>query len=169
LAARAAVDLRDCGWSKEAEAIAEVLSELPTGLADGNRPEYMARQFDAIQAGAERIRTILTACLASSSDQAGKSDDAIVAQSPAATVEASKGVAPRNAFFVERYNTDGGTYHKPAKIREEWNAKPIAERTAICPDVPGNVSVATVEKAVHGRRKLTAKQARKPAQNRAET
>ncbi len=68
-AARAAVDLRDCGWTKEAEAIGEVLSGLPTGPVDGRNPENMARQFDAIQAGAERVKTILTACLAGPKDQ----------------------------------------------------------------------------------------------------
>jgi hypothetical protein len=62
-AARAAVDLRDGGWIKEAEAIGEVLSGLPTGLVDGRQPEIMAGQSDAIRAGAERIRTILAICL----------------------------------------------------------------------------------------------------------
>jgi hypothetical protein len=58
-AARVAVDLRDCGWSKEAETIAGVLSGLPTGPLDGRQPEIMARQFDAIHAGAKRIKKIL--------------------------------------------------------------------------------------------------------------
>jgi hypothetical protein len=58
---RAAVDLRDCGWIKESEAIGEVLSELPTGLLDGSQ---MDRRRDTIRAGAERIRTILAICLA---------------------------------------------------------------------------------------------------------
>ena len=76
-AARAAVDLRDCGWIKEAAAIGEALSGLPTGPVDGNRPENMARQFDTIREGAERIRTILTACLAGGPNpEGGKSDDA---------------------------------------------------------------------------------------------
>jgi len=82
-AARAAVDLRDCGWTKEAEAIGEVLSGLPTGLVDGNQPENMARRFDAIRAGADRLKTILTTCLAGPKDKGsddpadngGKGDD----------------------------------------------------------------------------------------------
>ena len=77
LASRAAVDLWDCGWKKEAEAIGEVLSELPTGPVDGRHPEIMDRQYDAIRAGAERIRTILAACLAGSTppaDQANESE-----------------------------------------------------------------------------------------------
>lgn len=60
---QAEVDLRDCGWTKEAEAIDEVLSGLPTGPVDGMKPDNMDRQFDTIRAGAERIKTILTACL----------------------------------------------------------------------------------------------------------
>ena len=62
-AEQAANDLQDCGWTKEAEAIAEVLSDLPTGPVDGNQPEILARQLDAIRAGAERIKAILTTCL----------------------------------------------------------------------------------------------------------
>ena len=63
-AARAAADLRDCGWIKEAEKIAEALSGLPTGPVDGNRPENMARQFGAIREVGERVRAILAKCLA---------------------------------------------------------------------------------------------------------
>lgn len=77
IAAEAAVWLRDVGWITEAKAIEEVLSGLPTGPVDGNQPENMARQFDAIRTGAERIWTILAACLAGGpSPQGGKSDDA---------------------------------------------------------------------------------------------
>ena len=62
-AEQAARDLCDCGWTKEAETIAEVLRDLPTGPVDGNQPETLERQLDAIRAGAERIKAILTTCL----------------------------------------------------------------------------------------------------------
>ena len=65
--------MRDCGWIKEAEAIDEALSWLPTGPLDGNQPENLARQFDAIRAVAERIKTILTVCL---SGMVGEGNDA---------------------------------------------------------------------------------------------
>lgn len=64
VAIQAAVWLRKAGWATEADEIELVLSELPTGPVDGNQPEILSAQFDAIQAGAERIKTILTACLA---------------------------------------------------------------------------------------------------------
>ena len=77
LSALAAADLWDCGWIKEAEAIAEVLSGLPTGPIQDHQPKLMDEQLDRCRKGAERIRTILAACLAGSTppaDQANESE-----------------------------------------------------------------------------------------------
>jgi hypothetical protein len=63
--------LYDCGWTKEAEAITEVLSGLPTEPVDGTQPEIMAGQLDKIRTGAERIKAILTACLEEQAPDAG--------------------------------------------------------------------------------------------------
>ncbi len=78
LSAQAAADLRDCGWIKEAEAIDEVLRGLPTGPIQDHQPKLMDQQFDTCRKGAERIGTILAACLAGSTppaDQANGSEE----------------------------------------------------------------------------------------------
>ena len=67
--AQAAVWLRKGEWITEADAIDAVLSELPTGPVDGRNPENMARHSDAIRAGAEQVKKVLTTCLAGSKDQ----------------------------------------------------------------------------------------------------
>lgn len=74
-AKRASKDLADCGWSKEAGAIDEVLSRLPTEPVDGNQPDILARQLEAIHAGAERIRAVLVACLADNANPASDRQD----------------------------------------------------------------------------------------------
>jgi hypothetical protein len=72
LSAQSAADLRDCGWIKEAEAIDEVLRGIPTGPIQYHQPKLMAEQLDRCRKGAERIRTILAACLAGSTPPAVK-------------------------------------------------------------------------------------------------
>jgi hypothetical protein len=65
-----------------------------------------------------------------------------------------KGVAPRNAKFLEWYDAiDTDTYHRPAKIRNKWRSMKPEEREAICPDKPGIVSVAAVRKGIERARK----------------
>lgn len=92
-AARAARELYDCGWTKEAEAITEVLSGLPTGPVDGKQPDVLERQLDAIREAAERIRTILTTCLAGANVQESTADDAN-------TVLSGKGVSLLDAALI---------------------------------------------------------------------
>ena len=90
-AAEAARDLRDCGWIKEAEVIAEVLSRLPTGPVDGKQPEILDRQLDAIRTGAEWIRAILTTCLKEQPPAAPAPES----QPPADAVRAGTKAPPR--------------------------------------------------------------------------
>jgi hypothetical protein len=60
-----------------------------------------------------------------------------------------KGVAPRNAWFKRQYQTHGtDTFHKPAKIAATWHEKAVSERAEICPDAPGRVTKAAVDKAI---------------------
>jgi hypothetical protein len=55
------------------------------------------------------------------------------------------GVAPRNNWFLERYEESGSeTYHKPKAIQLAWKALSKEERTAICPDFSGDVTRDTV-------------------------
>ena len=50
---------------------------------------------------------------------------------------ALKGMAPRNAKFLEWYGTCGSdTYHSHAKIRDKWNGLSLQEREKICPGGP---------------------------------
>lgn len=62
-ATMAANDLRDCGWTKEAEKIVEVLNGLPTGPIDGNQPEILKHQRESIRTAAERVKKVLEACI----------------------------------------------------------------------------------------------------------
>ena len=66
--AQAAVLLRNVGRTLEADQINEVLSKIPTGPIDSIDADNMARQFDAIRVGAERIKRLLTACLTGSAE-----------------------------------------------------------------------------------------------------
>jgi hypothetical protein len=75
LSAQAAADLRDCRWIKEAEAIDEVLRGLPTGPIQDHQSKLMDEQLDRCRKGAERIRTILAACLAGSTPPADQANE----------------------------------------------------------------------------------------------
>jgi hypothetical protein len=55
--------LRDVRWDTEADAIDDVLNNLPTEPVDGNQPEILKRSLHSIRAAAERIKAILTDCL----------------------------------------------------------------------------------------------------------
>ncbi|MGA2032823.1 MAG: hypothetical protein ABSG68_11235 [Thermoguttaceae bacterium] len=74
---QAAAWLRKVDWTAEADGIDLALSGLPRGPVDGNNPDNMARQFDAIRAGAERVKAILTTCLTESADSPGTAGDLI--------------------------------------------------------------------------------------------
>jgi hypothetical protein len=77
-------------------------------------------------------------------DQAGEE-----AKPAAVPPAASKGVAPRNAWFLSQYEGRGtDTYHKPAKIHAKWQAMKTTERAAICPDSPNQIAKATIAKII---------------------
>ena len=62
---------------------------------------------------------------------------------------AGKGVAPRNGWFLEQWEShESLTYHKPAKIHATWNAMKLSAREAICPDNPKTVSRAVVSRGI---------------------
>jgi hypothetical protein len=65
-----------------------------------------------------------------------------------------EGVKPRDRWFAGQYNAEGtDTYHKPARIRDTWNALPMERRKAICSKAPGRVTHAAVVQAIKRRRK----------------
>ena len=65
-----------------------------------------------------------------------------------------KGVAPRNAKFLEWYEASGSdTFHKPKRIQEKWWGMTATARTEICPDNPGKVTGDTVVKGIKLARK----------------
>ncbi len=86
--------------------------------------------------------------------------DTIAPKYPAApsepqAVETTKGVAPRNAKFLEWHEAEGSdTYHKPKRIQETWWAMTDEQRTAICPDNPARVSRVAVSRGISRARKL---------------
>jgi hypothetical protein len=68
---------------------------------------------------------------------------------PPRTLPAGKGVAPRDAWFLQQWEARGtDTYHKPAKVHAKWNAMKLPEREAICPDRPERVSRDVVSKGI---------------------
>jgi hypothetical protein len=60
-----------------------------------------------------------------------------------------KGVAPRNAKFLEWYEATGtDTYHKYTKIYAKWDNMTATDRAAICPDSPNKIAQGTVKSCV---------------------
>ena len=58
-----------------------------------------------------------------------------------------RGVQPRREKFREWYNAIGfSTFHSYKAIANQWRNTTLAERVAICPDSPGFVMAATVDK-----------------------
>ncbi len=101
-AAQAASDLYDCGWTKEAAAITEVSSGLPTGPIDGNHPEIFERQLEAIRDGAERIKAILEACLEPQPSTDKHLDARPGGRTPSQAKQNKKGVTAKNEERIEK-------------------------------------------------------------------
>jgi hypothetical protein len=65
-----------------------------------------------------------------------------------------KGVARRDAWFLQQYDARGtDTYHKPAKIHAKWEGMTATARAEICPTSPNKIAKGTVESAIKRGRK----------------
>ncbi len=119
-AAQAANDLWDCGWTKEAEKIARVLSDLPTGPVDGNQPEILKHQLDAIRAAAERVKKILEASLGEQPPAATPSDAAVSQTDPAATpVDAENSKSDGQAATTKKTEVKSTGWLSPADLAKK--------------------------------------------------
>jgi hypothetical protein len=116
--------IREC-WPQVATALAEVPTIDASRLQDCIRDES-AR---AIRAAADKMQAATTPPAADEGPQAPAAD----------TLSAGRGVAPRNEWFLQQYETPGDTFHKPSKVCAKWNAMKLPEREAICPDRPETV------------------------------
>ena len=77
------------------------------------------------------------------------------APKPTAPTTSAKGVAPRNAWFLQQYEAHGSdTFHKPAKIQDKWWTMTDEQRADICPASPGKVTKAAVVIGIKRARKL---------------
>jgi hypothetical protein len=93
-------------------------------------------------------------------------------KAPAGGDDAGGGVAPRNAKFLEWYESKGSdTYHSHAKIRDKWNGMTKDERAAICPAAPVSVNrevvIQGVKRAAQARAESRPKTRKKAATKKA--
>ena len=84
-------------------------------------------------------------------DQQDKEPDKPTTVPPAA----SKGVVPRNDWFLGQYEASKtDTFHKPAKIHAKWESMTATERAEICPDSPNKVTRFAVVQGIKRARML---------------
>ena len=73
-----------------------------------------------------------------------------LALTQSATSEEWPGLAPRDAKFLEWWETEGSpTYHSPARIRDRWQALTTEERKAICPKRYAKISAGAIRQALY--------------------
>jgi hypothetical protein len=95
----------------------------------------------------------LKATLNTANEQTAETKENLSGDVPSATK--GKGVAPRNAWFLTQWEARGtDTYHKPAKIQDDWWHMTDKQRAEICPDNPARVSRVVVARGISRAREL---------------
>jgi len=156
-----ALTLQPHGWpalsvGTDISSLFDHLKTVQGWLAGQHRPPpgNMAELAGPLRNRAESLGKAAASCPPVAAVQEKPADAAAARPALSSPQVIRKGVALRNAKFLEWYEARGtDTYHSPKRIQEKWFAMTAEERAAICPDSPGKVSYAAVEQGIKRARK----------------